>query len=310
MSLNTDFPLMHPRKHTWRLSQTLTSRRCSLQNATCFLCANESSETNRQWLGSICVGVQLPRPPGLIPRRSTAKPPSSASLLNCEPTSPGLFQENTPPSDPPPPDRPNFMVFFFPLQPPFSLFFPLSGDLLVSFFLSLEVFSCFFFSLSGGSSRGILVVFEAPGPSIAHVWALGLSRTTPEAFRAPTLQAPHASGPPLFPGLGPPLRAPTPQRRNAGMYLAQAPSRANCGRVPREPRLLRPGGSAESAVPMRLDCNALRERERYTTNTANCASSGGSSLLQVYCCSCVTRQPLHQDAHQLRQEATQLASSV
>ena len=27
------------------------------------------------------------------------------------------------------------------------------------------------FSLSGGSSRGILVVFEAPGPSNVHVWS-------------------------------------------------------------------------------------------------------------------------------------------
>ena len=48
----------------------------------------------------------------------------------------------------PPPDRPKFLPYF-PLQHPFSLFFfPLWG-----------------------SSRGILVVFEAPGPSNVHVWA-------------------------------------------------------------------------------------------------------------------------------------------
>ena len=31
-----------------------------------------------------------------------------------------------------------------------------------------------------GSSRGILVVFEAPGPLNVHVWALGLSCETPD----------------------------------------------------------------------------------------------------------------------------------
>ena len=56
-------------------------------------------------------------------------------------------------------DRPKFRSFFFPLPPQNS----------------------FFSSLSGGSSRGILVVFEAPGPSNVHVWALWLSCGTPAA---------------------------------------------------------------------------------------------------------------------------------
>ena len=51
--------------------------------------------------------------------------------------------------------------------PKMSLFFPSSSPIFV-LFLSLW-----------GSSRGILVVFEAPGPSNVHVWALGLSCETP-----------------------------------------------------------------------------------------------------------------------------------
>ena len=40
------------------------------------------------------------------------------------------------------------------------------------FSLSRPHFRSFFFSLSlWGSSRGILVVFEAPGPSNVHVWS-------------------------------------------------------------------------------------------------------------------------------------------
>ena len=58
-----------------------------------------------------------------------------------------FFRRTPRPPDPPPPDRPKFRAFF-PLLPPFSLFF--------------------FFSLLG-SSRGILVVFEAP--SNVHVWS-------------------------------------------------------------------------------------------------------------------------------------------
>ena len=64
---------------------------------------------------------------------------------------------------------PNISRFFFsPLPPLFSFFFflSLSGCLLVSFFLSLHSF----FSL-WEFSRGILVVFEAPGRSCVHVWS-------------------------------------------------------------------------------------------------------------------------------------------
>ena len=49
----------------------------------------------------------------------------------------------------------------------FALFFPLPPQ------------NSIFSSLSGGSSRGFLVVFEAPGHSNVHVWALGLSCETP-----------------------------------------------------------------------------------------------------------------------------------
>ena len=39
------------------------------------------------------------------------------------------------------------------------------------FFATLPPSFSFFFSLSGGSFRGILVVFEAPGRSNVHVWS-------------------------------------------------------------------------------------------------------------------------------------------
>ena len=51
--------------------------------------------------------------------------------------------------------------------PKFSLYFPSPATI-------------FFPSFSWGSSRGILVVFEAPGPWNVHVWALGLSCETLE----------------------------------------------------------------------------------------------------------------------------------
>ena len=77
-------------------------------------------------------------------------------------------------------------------------------------------------SLSWGSSRGILVVFEGPGPWNVHirssrvvVWAPAAPKPPPfvappfgEPFGAPPLRAPTPSGPhPFGP---PPLRAPTP----------------------------------------------------------------------------------------------------
>ena len=67
---------------------------------------------------------------------------------------------------------PKFGALFCPSPTSISLFFSLSGVLLVSFF-------------SPGSSRGILLVFEAPGPSNVHVWALRLSCETPAAGRRP-----------------------------------------------------------------------------------------------------------------------------
>ena len=73
----------------------------------------------------------------------------------------------------------------------FALFFPSTAPIFALFFLSLAVFSCLFFSL-WGSSRGILVVFEAPGPSNVHVWALGLScpKWSPPVFHVQTRTRP------------------------------------------------------------------------------------------------------------------------
>ena len=59
--------------------------------------------------------------------------------------------------------------FLFHLPLPFSLFFPLSWV----------------------SSRGILVVFEAPGPSNVHVWALGLSCENPAPREKKTREDPQ-----------------------------------------------------------------------------------------------------------------------
>ena len=101
------------------------------------------------------------------------------------------------PLDRPPPERPKFRAFFFPLPPPVSFFFSLSGwsfpvfflplgGRLVSFFLSLVVFSCSFVS-HRGSFRGIWWCFRRRGPSNVHVLALGLSCETPAACsRCPT----------------------------------------------------------------------------------------------------------------------------
>ena len=69
-----------------------------------------------------------------------------------------------PSTDLPPPDRPKFRSFLYPLPPPSR-----------SFCVSLGVFSLNF----GG-------VFEVQNPSIVHVWALGLCETS------------AASGPPGF----------------------------------------------------------------------------------------------------------------
>ena len=54
----------------------------------------------------------------------------------------------------------------------FALFFPSPATVVHSFF---PLFWSF---------RGILVVFEAPGPSNVHVWAFGLSCETPAAPEA------------------------------------------------------------------------------------------------------------------------------
>ena len=63
-------------------------------------------------------------------------------------------------ADPPPPDRPKFRSFF---SSPATVF------ILFSLF-------CWSFSLNSGG------VFEAPGRSNVHVWALGLSCETPAAL--------------------------------------------------------------------------------------------------------------------------------
>ena len=77
----------------------------------------------------------------------------------------------TPLSRTPSPDRPTFRSFF---PSPATIFIP--------------------YSLSWGSSRGILVMFEAPGPTSVCVWALGLSCATPAALGR---QEPTLRGPPL-----------------------------------------------------------------------------------------------------------------
>ena len=55
----------------------------------------------------------------------------------------------------------------------FALFFPSPAPIFALFF--------FFFLSLWGSSRGLLVVFEARGPSNVQTWALGLSCETPAA---------------------------------------------------------------------------------------------------------------------------------
>ena len=71
------------------------------------------------------------------------------------------------------------------VRPKFCAFFPSPATIFI-LFLSLGVFSCLLSSLSG-SYRGILVVFEAPGNSNVHDWALWLSRETPAASKPPGL---------------------------------------------------------------------------------------------------------------------------
>ena len=87
----------------------------------------------------------------VLPLRPSTGPPASTS-----PAGPPLRRTA------PPLDRPKFRSLFS---------------------LSRRIFVLFLFW--GESSRGSLVVFEAPGPSNVHVWALGLS-----------CEAPAASGPP------------------------------------------------------------------------------------------------------------------
>ena len=61
------------------------------------------------------------------------------------------------------------------------------GQNFALFFPSLAPIFALFLSL-WGSSRGILVVFEAPGPSTVHVCALGFQTCT---FEFPSLQKHH-----------------------------------------------------------------------------------------------------------------------
>ena len=83
---------------------------------------------------------------------------------------------------------PKISRFFFLLPPPCSFFF-LSLGIFSCLFFSLRVSSRVFFPLSVGSSRGILVVFEAPGRSNVRVWSsmVGGTRT----FERPGLQKHH-----------------------------------------------------------------------------------------------------------------------
>ena len=73
---------------------------------------------------------------------------------------------------PPPPDRPKFRAFF-PLPPPFSLFF----------------------SLSGGSSRGILVVFLKAGTLKCARLEFSGCRVKPRRPKGHPPSGPHPSSP-------------------------------------------------------------------------------------------------------------------
>ena len=107
-----------------------------------------------------------------------------------------------------------------------SHFRSFSGRLLVSFFLSSEVFSCFFLSLSLGSFRGSLVVSEAPGPK-RHKKTTRVRERERESEicggrveKSVKFGAHHPSGPnPSDPPTSHPSGPPTPERRNATMYL-------------------------------------------------------------------------------------------
>ena len=57
---------------------------------------------------------------------------------------------------------------------------PSTGPPKISLCFPVPPQNSFFSSLSGGSSRGILVVFETPGPSNVHVWARTLTPEKPE----------------------------------------------------------------------------------------------------------------------------------
>ena len=76
---------------------------------------------------------------------------------------------------------PKISRFLFLLPPPFSFFFSLSLGIFSCLFFSLRVSSRVFPPLSGGSSRGILVVFWSVGTSNVFVFALKLSCETPAA---------------------------------------------------------------------------------------------------------------------------------
>ena len=59
---------------------------------------------------------------------------------------------------------------------------PSAGPRKISLFIFPSPATIFILSsLSWGCSREMLVVFEAPGPSNVHVWALGMSCETPAA---------------------------------------------------------------------------------------------------------------------------------
>ena len=69
-----------------------------------------------------------------------------------------------------------------PLDPPPCWTAPPPDHPKISHFFPSPAGNFILSSLSGGSFRGILVVFEAPGRSNVHVWALGLLRETPAAL--------------------------------------------------------------------------------------------------------------------------------
>ena len=124
--------------------------------------------------GTALPGTALPRKPpfpGNRPSQETAFPgnrPSQETALPRKPPFPGTALPGDRPSrdrpsrDPPFPGPPKISRFFFPLPPAkFVLFFDLWG-----------------------SSRGILVVFEAPGPSNVNVWSSWVVVRSPGGFGA------------------------------------------------------------------------------------------------------------------------------